>query len=151
MNAPVLIVWRQNDLSFGGYLSICDLWSLTPAGGFVGAVCSWYHYNVSSQSALIMTCILKHPSPQRRRSAAVGTKLKLLLLLMESDRTVVPPRAHLSCSSPHYFRDNVITGLINAAYVFCLFKIGKKYMLISYLSNMNNKKFPGDLNWYHWS
>lgn len=69
-----------------------------------------------------MTCILKHPSPQRRRSAAVGTKLKVLLLLMESDRTVVPPRAHLSRSSPHYFRGIVITGLINAAYVFAYLK-----------------------------
>lgn len=91
-----------------------------------------------------MARILKHPSPHRRRSAAVGTKLKVLLLLMESDRTFVPPRAHLSRSSAHYFTDIVITGLTNAARFLLILNKQKKHMLISYLSNTNKKKFPGE-------
>lgn len=107
---------------FGVYRSICDRWRSTPAGGsrllLIPQQCFitvWLHNSRVS----------KRPSPPRRRSAAVGTKSKVLLLLMESDRTVVPPGAHLSRSSPHYFRDVVIAGLINAAYVLCSFKISK--------------------------
>lgn len=49
-----------------------------------------------------------------RRSAAVSRKLNVLLLLMESDLTVIPPCAHSSCSYLHNVGDIVNTGLINA-------------------------------------